>query len=140
MPDKKYLLAAFAVALACFVLVTKYVKLTPGPLDSFSPRVQAAYDDSFQRLEFPRGVDEKYQRQVAGFLAGCLDSCLNRKMDFFGQRISLKNCRAGCACIANTRMTSQPTDFVAGQKKAPAEEVEEIKHCLGKPPEKTEKK
>lgn len=130
MPDKKYIIAALAVAVIGVVLVTKYVKISAGPLDSFSPRVQAAYEDTFNRLEFPPGANETYQRQVAGFLAGCLDSCLSRKMDFYGQRLTLKNCRPGCACIANTRMASEPVDFIGGKRQSPQEQVDEIKHCL----------
>lgn len=140
LPSKPYIIAVVLTAIAAFVLVTKYVKLTPGPLDSFSPRVQAAYDDTYERLQFPRGIDSKYKGQVAGFVAGCLDSCLNRKMDFFGQSITLKNCRAGCACIANTRMVEQPYDFLSAKRKPPKEEVESIRHCLAATEPKSEKK
>lgn len=128
----KYYAAAFVVACTLFAGVLIYGTHEAGPLAKFNARVQAAYSDAYDRLEFPTTADEKYKGQAGGFLAGCLDSCLGRKTDFFGQRIKLKECRPGCACIANARMVASPSDFVHNIKKPTKEEIDAIQQCVNK--------
>lgn len=128
----KYYAAAFVAACCIFAAISVYGTHEAGPLAKFNTRVQAAYGDTYDRLEFPRSADEKYKGQAGGFVAGCLDSCLGRKTDFFGQRIKLKNCRTGCACIANARITASPSDFVYNIKKPSKEEITAIQECVAK--------
>lgn len=128
----KYYGAAFVAACAIFIGLSMYGTHEAGPLAKFNARVQAAYSDTYDRLKFPKSADEKYKGQAGGFVAGCLDSCLGRKTDFFGQRIKLKDCRPGCACIANARITASPADFVYNIKKPSKEEITAIQACVSK--------